>query len=349
MPNKAKSIRLLFVFGGLILLMVSLPVCNISAGEKPTSISSTTKRIAFYSHGIYVINSDGSSLMRITEPGTFYPAWSPDGQRLAYAAGSNAVYLINADRSDQTLLTQIENMAEAPAWSPNSQYIVFAAYTGDGSGSIYVMNVESAKRLQSGIPRRINKSGIDARKLIWSPDSREIAFFYRRDVDSPEEIAVMNVEEALALSDGTHWITLGEGYDPAWSSAGQQIAFVSERDGNNEIYVMSADGSNQTRLTLTSSATPAWSPTGQQIAFVSERDGNNEIYVMNADGSYQVNLTHNIASDGFPAWSPDGKQIAFVSNRDGNQEIYVMNADGSDQRRLTNTPEDEWDPVWAPQ
>jgi dipeptidyl aminopeptidase/acylaminoacyl peptidase len=85
-----------------------------------------------------------------------------------------------------------------------------------------------------------------------------------------------------------------------------RIAFVSSRDGNADIYVMNADGSNQTNLTKNSAddTNPAWSPDGRQIAFVSLRDGNEEIYVMNADGSNQTNLTKNPAGDGCPVWSP---------------------------------------------
>ena len=65
-----------------------------------------------------------------------------------------------------------------------------------------------------------------------------------------------------------------------------RIAFVSEQDGNREIYVMDADGKNQRRLTNNRHADwyPSWSPDGKKILFYSERDGNPEIYVMAADG-----------------------------------------------------------------
>ena len=117
-----------------------------------------------------------------------------------------------------------------------------------------------------------------------------------------------------------------------------KIAFVSDRDGNAEIYSMDADGGAQLRLTEDEGEdhSPAWSPDGQRLAFVSTRDGNAEIYVMNADGSGQTRLTNNTAGDVAPAWSLDGSQIGFVTNRDGNDEIYLMNADGSNQTNLTN-------------
>ncbi len=122
-----------------------------------------------------------------------------------------------------------------------------------------------------------------------------------------------------------------------------KIAFVSDRDGNSEIYTMDTDGGGQTRLTENDGEdfSPAWSPDGQRIAFVSDRDGNAEVYVMNADGSGQTRLTNNTAGDLAPGWTRDGSQIGFVTNRDGNDEIYLMNADGSNQTNLTNNPADD--------
>ena len=132
--------------------------------------------------------------------------------------------------------------------------------------------------------------------------------------------------------------------------ANGKIAFISTRDGNEQIYVMNADGSGQTRLANNNydDEYPCWSPDGAKIAFVSDRDGNREIYVMNADGSGQTRLTNNSAWDYGPKWSPDGSKIAFSSDRDGNWEVYVMNTDGSGQTRLTNNNAGDEQPRWSP-
>ncbi len=129
-----------------------------------------------------------------------------------------------------------------------------------------------------------------------------------------------------------------------------RIAFVSNRDGNKEIYVMSADGTGAVNLTNNPATdeTPAWTTDGKRIAFASDRDGNAEIYVMHADGSEPQRLTDDAATDSAPVWSPDGAHIAFVSNRDGNDEIYVMNADGTGQTRLTDNAGMDGGPAWSP-
>ena len=138
---------------------------------------------------------------------------------------------------------------------------------------------------------------------------------------------------------------------PAWSPDGTKIAFASDRDGNQKIYVMNADGSGAVSLTgnATWDSDPAWSPDGTRIAFLSysPTDGA-EIYVMNADGSGQTRLTNNSAIDGDPAWSPDGTKIAFHSARDGDSEIYVMNPDGTGVINLTNNSAPDAAPAWSP-
>jgi Tol biopolymer transport system component len=122
------------------------------------------------------------------------------------------------------------------------------------------------------------------------------------------------------------------------SSSEGRIAFVSDRDGNNEIYVANTDGSAQTRLTSNTSGdySPALSPDGKKIVFGSDRDGTYAIYMMNVDGSGQTRISTGTVDCYTPVFSPDGSKIAFSSGPGVFQAIYVMNTDGTGQVALTS-------------
>ena len=138
------------------------------------------------------------------------------------------------------------------------------------------------------------------------------------------------------------------------------IAFCSSRDGNWEIYVMNADGSDQTRLTENPGHDwePAWSPDGTRIAFHSQRPPGKRggsIYVMDSDGSHQTRLTHDPALDSTPTWSPEGTRIAFsrdscwqvsLEKCPGKSEITLMSDRGGDVVRLTKNRFEDDMPDW---
>lgn len=134
------------------------------------------------------------------------------------------------------------------------------------------------------------------------------------------------------------------------------LAFYSNRDGNNEVYVMNSNGSNQTRLTnhTGNDQRPDISLYGNHVAFSSNRvtatnpEGDFEIFLMNPDGSSLRQLTFNNAVDSWPRFSPDGKWIAFHSNVDGNFEIYVMRPNGTALTRVTDYSGLDQFPEWSP-
>lgn len=134
-------------------------------------------------------------------------------------------------------------------------------------------------------------------------------------------------------------------------TATERIAFVSERNGRPQIYVMELDGSGQSRLTFddNSNRDPTWSPDGNKIAFAASPDSmQTNIVIANVDRSAFNSLGGEGARDGYPAWSPDGSQIAFSSLRTGNSELFVMNSDGTNARQITNSPDVDLRPAWSP-
>jgi Tol biopolymer transport system component len=158
------------------------------------------------------------------------------------------------------------------------------------------------------------------------------------DPDGSDKIQITNVDNGFERS-------------PDWSPDGSRIVFASERDSDpdqvREIYVMNADGSDQTRLTFNGSfaAGPSWSPDGSTIAFNTNRDGDTEIYAMNPDGTDVRDLTNSHSTGEYdPSWSPDGSQ--FVYEQDG--DIYIRNSDGSNPRAVTTGKEADQFPDWSP-
>ena len=168
------------------------------------------------------------------------------------------------------------------------------------------------------------------------------------------EVQIVGANNALLAASGTGTtVTIHEtGKIPFFSPPDNdwEVAFVSQRDGNPEIYAVDAAGRSPRRLTNDPALDggPTWSPDGSRLAFHTARDANLEIYTMDPNGTNLRRLTDNPAADTDPAWSPDSSRIAFVSDRDGNSEIYVMSADGSGVQRLTNDPAVDTYPAWSP-
>ena len=134
-----------------------------------------------------------------------------------------------------------------------------------------------------------------------------------------------------------------------------QIAYVSAKTGNKEIWVMDYDGGNQHQLTHMKSIalTPRWSPDTSRIAFTCYVPGrfgvtSAQICIYSMPSSRLISFPRFRGTNSSPAWSPDGQQIAFMSSQNGDPEIYTINADGSHVHRITYAPGVNTSPAWNP-
>lgn len=131
---------------------------------------------------------------------------------------------------------------------------------------------------------------------------------------------------------------------------GGAIAFVSDRDGNPEIYSVNVDGSNLERLTNDAGRDdlPSWSPDGSRIAFISDRTGHTELYVMNADGTNVVRRTFANVDCDSPAWSPDGSKIVYATLNNGSENLWAVGPDSGSPAQLFAYPGWDNQAAWSP-
>jgi TolB protein len=251
----------------------------VDVGRSPSG------RIAFSagSHpheDIYVVNADGSRLLRLTDdPGAdFDPSWTPDGGRIAYRHESGGgdtsaeIYVMNADGSHKRNLTRRSGQDHSPAWSPDGRRIAFASVRGGPMPSIWVMNADG-----SGQKRMSRLSG---EYPAWSPDGTKIAFDRNTFGPTGWDIWVVN-SDGSGAKPFVAWRTDEKG--AAWSPDGKRIAFGSDRGstrGFDHVWVANADGSHQRRLTRQSGERPAWSPDGAYVVFTAGR-----LMIVRRDGS----------------------------------------------------------------
>jgi TolB protein len=261
----------------------------------------------------------------------------------------SGIYVMDVATGETSRVTTHDGYADLPRWSPDGSRI---AFTADWAESL---PIDCALRCPADVwitdadgadPERVSRGSTAEVPESWSPDGATLL------IDQFDEDG--NLQVVARDGSGT-WtssaLTRGEPNGHAdWSPDGTTLVFTSLRDGDRELYLMAADGTDQRNLTRFPDADDnlaRWSPDGRRIVFFSERDGNREIYVMDADGRDLLRLTDSPGDDWFPEWSPDGRQIVFESTRDGDAELFVMAADGTDVRQLTF--DDVWDghPDWT--
>jgi Tol biopolymer transport system component len=263
----------------------------------------------------------------------------PDGGcSVSNTDGSNTIEL---EANDSVTVTGGDVAKAVVASIPGE--IAFTSYQ-HGAPEIYLMDTTGTNLT------RLTNNGTQDLDPAWSPNGTRIVYQTFNVTDGNWDIATVNAnggEPTILTPDSSAHDT-----EPAWSPDGTKIAFVSEREGNEDIYVMDRDGANIQRLTddAAPDTSPTWSADGTRIAFVSTRTGNDEIFVLTlGSDELPVNLTQNPANDNNPAWSPDGTKIAFDSLRDSSaREVYVMNADGSEVINLSNDGAIDIEPTWSP-
>ena len=269
-----------------------------------------------------------SKIVYVSETGDFFHR----SKRLAIA---------DQDGGNVTYLTNGQNLVLTPTLSKNGENLLYVAYV-NRVPRVMLYNLRSRSTYMVG-----NFSGMTYSPR-FSPVDDDII------VLSATSAGSTNIHKLHLKRKATKQLTQQKGIStsPSFSPDGKKIAFVSDRTGAQQIFVMNSDGTNQRRISMGYGqySTPAWSPSGEYIAFTKIEEREFFIGIMRPNGSDERLLAKGYMVEG-PSWAPNSKWIVFTKELPGRKsekssKLYTVDISGRHEKVL-DLPTDASDPSWS--
>lgn len=247
------------------------------------------------------------------------------------------VYQCDFDGQNVQQLTNLRSISLTPIFSPDGRHLAYTSYVS-GRPTLYIRSLSEDKTVS------VAERGVSV-DPAWRNNSELVTTL---SFEGDQELYLIGTDGRIIRR-----LTSSRGIDvsPTFSPDGNQMAFVSSRNGLPQIFIQNLQGGQTRRLTFSGryNTQPSWSPVGDKIAYSTwEKNGEINIFVINADGSGLKKLTSGARHNESPSWSPDGSMIVFTSTRQGGvKKLYVMGSNGENQRRLLQMDGQQMQPSWS--
>jgi TolB protein len=242
------------------------------------------------------------------------------------------IHQVDSDGEGMVPVSPAGEKALSNAWAPDGHRIAYTRFSA-GRGSVVIRDLAGGSAtVAHGTETDLNFAP------AFSPDGRTLAFA-RAEESGATNIFISNVASRCCLQRLTVR-NFADNLSPTYSPDGRRIAYVSSRAGPPQIYVMSADGTDQEVLASFDfgatgpSFAPEWSPDGASVVFHREVSRSPQIFILDVASGRVKQLT-SVGRNEDATWAPDGRHVAFISDRTGRRQVWVVDTETGRVRQIS--------------